>query len=242
MCVYFVREPVRGGKEKVLQEMLANGTKYDRKLTFEGFIHAMTKNKTNILLMIQGFFTNVPWGIIFTFLNDYLSQEQGLSVPASTFLVLMFGIGSALGGVCGGFIGSLCMRVNRILLPLFMSISTLLGILPFLGLLDWNLSGPGFIGISLCLAGGVIANLPSVNVRPCILNVNPPETRGAAMTANNLMINVARGAGPSLITLSQSFFGVSRQYSFNVTVSMIPLRDYLLFMPSHHFTFFSCHS
>ncbi len=219
MVLRFVNEPVRGGKEKVLQEMLASGTKYDRKLTLNGFIHAMTKNKTNIILMLQGFFTNVPWGIIFTFLNDYLSQEQGLSVPTSTFLVFCFGIGSAVGGVYGGIAGGACLKINRALLPLFMAGSTLLGIGPFLGLLDWNLKVIPIYGIILGFSGGMIANLTSVNVRPCILNVNPPETRGAAMTANNLMVNVARGAGPSLITLSQSLFGVSRQFSFNVTVS-----------------------
>lgn len=38
------------------------------------------------------------------------------------------------------------------------------------------------------------------------------------MTAANLMINVARGAGPSLVTLSQRGLGVSRQYSFNLTI------------------------
>mmetsp|Transcript_23667 Transcript_23667/g.35206 ORF Transcript_23667/g.35206 Transcript_23667/m.35206 type:complete len:1045 (+) Transcript_23667:220-3354(+) len=218
MVVLFVSEPVRGGKEKVLQDMIANGTKYDRKLTLNGFIHAMTKNKTNVILMLQGLFTNVPWGIIFTFLNDYLSQEQGLSVPASTFLVLWFGIGSALGGVYGGFCGAWCVRRKRSLLPLFMAVTTFAGIVPFLGLLDLKLNGPSLFAVFLGLSGGCVANLPSVNVRPCILNVNPPETRGAAMTANNLMVNVARGAGPSLITLSQSFFGVSRQYSFNVTL------------------------
>ena len=66
--------------------------------------------------------------------------------------------------------------------------------------------------------GGLIASLPSVNVRPCIINVNPPETRGAALTAANLIINLARGAGPSCITLMGAIWGVNRQFSFNVTV------------------------
>jgi len=219
MVLLFVKEPVRGGKEKVLQEMIANGAKYDRKLTLEGFLHAMTKNKTNVILMLQGFFTNVPWGIIFTFLNDYLSQEQGLSVPKSTLLILWFGLGCAAGGVIGGLCGSWCMRINRTLLPLFMAATTLLGTFPFLGLLDLDLNKDGIqVCILLSFVGGLIANLPSVNVRPCLLNVNPPETRGAAMTAANLMINVARGAGPSLITISQKIFGVTRQYSFNITL------------------------
>jgi len=218
MVLVFVREPVRGGKEKVLQEMIANGTKYDRKLTLEGFLHAMTQNKTNIVLMLQGFFTSIPWGILYTFMNDYFSQEQGLSVPAATLLVLWFGIGMAAGGILGGYIGTICMRINRSMLPIFMAVSTLIGIFPFLGLLDLTLKGKKFLPVFLALTGGCVASLPSVNVRPCLLNVNPPETRGAAMTAANLIINVARGAGPSLITLPQTFFGVSRQYSFNMTI------------------------
>jgi MFS family permease len=218
MVLYFVREPVRGGKEKVLQEMIASGAKYDRKLTLKGFLHAMTQNKTNVILMLQGFFTNIPWGVVFTFLNDYLSQEQGLSVHASTFLILWFGIGSATGMVVGGFIGTKAMRINSALLPLFMALSTALGILPFVGLLNLKLKHAGLLAVFLAFSGGSIPNFPSANVRPCLLNVNPPETRGAAMTAANLMINVARGAGPSLVTLSQRGLGVSRQYSFNLTI------------------------
>lgn len=218
LVLYFVREPVRGGKEKVLQDMIANGTKYDRKLTRDGFIKAMTKNKTNVLLMISGFTTNIPWGIIFTFLNDYLSQEQGLSVPASTYLVFWFGIGAASGGILGGYFGTMAMKVNRTLLPIFMAVSTFFGIFPFFGLLDLDIDGPTLLAIFFSWSGGCIANLPSVNVRPCLLNVNPPETRGAAMTAANLIINVARGAGPSLMILAQSYYGFSRRYSFNVTI------------------------
>jgi translation initiation factor 4G len=36
------------------------------------------------------------------FLNDYLSQEKGFSVPDATFMVMLFGIGCAIGGICGG--------------------------------------------------------------------------------------------------------------------------------------------
>jgi translation initiation factor 4G len=214
-----VREPVRGGKEKVLQALLANGTRYDRKLTKDGFIHAMTKNTTNVILMMQGFLTNLPWGIIFTFLNDYLSQEQGLTVPEATFLVFWFGMGSAAGGILGGYFGTL---VSGNGLPLFMATSTFLGIFPFLGLLDLDLRKFPLLALVFAFSGGCIANLPSVNVRPCLLNVNPPETRAAAMTAANLMIQIARGVGPSLIILLQKLHGVTRQYSFNLSVSVFP--------------------
>jgi len=220
MVLKFVREPLRGGKEQVIQDMIARGTKYDRKLTLNGFINAMTKNHTNVLLLLQGFFTNIPWGIIFTFLNDYLSQEQELTIHEATYLLFWFGVGCGAGGILGGYLGGLVTRINRAFLPLFMAIFTFIGIFPFLGLLDLHLSRHHLISKILAFIGGCVINLPSVNVRPCLLNVNPPETRGAAMTTANLIINVSRGIGPSLITMSDIIWGLSRKFSFNTLIIM----------------------
>jgi translation initiation factor 4G len=64
----------------------------------------------------------------------------------------------------------------------------------------------------------MIASLPSVSVRPCIINVNPPESRGAALTAANLIIQLARGIGPSCITLLSAIFGANRRFSLNITL------------------------
>lgn len=218
LVLRFVKEPVRGGKEKVLQDMLKRGTKYERKLTVKGFLHAMRHNASNVIIMWQGFFSSVPWGIIFTFLNDYLSQERGLSVPDATVLVFWFGIGCALGGVLGGYLGQVTTQMNRSYMPLFMAFTTFLGIAPFLGLLNGNFHSANLISSFYAFAGGSIASLPSVNVRPCLINVNPPETRGAALTAANLIINFARGAGPSFITVTGAIWDVSRQFSFNLTL------------------------
>ncbi|KAL7552613.1 hypothetical protein ACHAWF_015850 [Thalassiosira exigua] len=55
VVMVFVRDPVRGGKEQVLQKMLAHGKKYDRKLTWSQFVSCM-RNASNVLLMLQGFF------------------------------------------------------------------------------------------------------------------------------------------------------------------------------------------
>lgn len=83
MILKFVREPLRSGKEQVTQDMIAKRTKYERKL-LNAFINEIVNNHTNILIMLKDFFTNIPWGIYFTFLNDYLSQEQGLSIHEAT--------------------------------------------------------------------------------------------------------------------------------------------------------------
>ena len=222
LVLLFVKEPIRGGKEQVLQDMLRQGTKYERKLDWVGFLHAMRHNRSNVILMWQGFFSSIPWGIIFVFLNDYLSVNRGFSVQDATLLVAVFGVGCACGGVIGGYWGQILQSRNRSYLPLFMSVTTFIGIVPFLLLLDSTFTHAGFLAITYSFLGGCIESLPSVNVRPCLINVNPPETRGAALTAANLIINVARGVGPSFITLMSAAFGANRQISFNVTVSILP--------------------
>ena len=220
LCVaLLVQEPVRGGKEKVLQDMLRQGKRYDRKLTWGGFLSAMKNNQSNGILMAQGFFSSLPWGIIFVFLNDYLSQERGFSVPDATFIVLVFGVGCAVGGILGGYMGTKIQSIKRSFLPLFMAATTLLGALPFMGLLNGHTTNAhGYWAEMYSFMGGCLASMPAVNVRPVLINVNPPETRGAILTAANLIINIARGVGPSCITLLGSSFNLSRQYSFNITL------------------------
>ena len=216
LVLIFVREPVRGGKERVMQDMLANGVQYKRTITMKGFWHAMTRNESNLLLMAQGFFSSVPWGIVFTFLNDYLSQEQGLSVPDATFLVLVFGIGCGVGSILGGYLGQKCMEKNRKLLPQFMAASTFLAIPSYLAMLDATFDSASFLPCMYAFTGGCISSLPSVNVRPCIINVNPPHLRGATLTSANLIINFARGIGPSFITLSGRLPGLNRCKAMNL--------------------------
>ncbi|CAJ1951268.1 unnamed protein product [Cylindrotheca closterium] len=224
----WVQEPTRGGKEKALQDMLSSGKKYDRQLTLRGFLDAMHKNRSNSILLWQGFFTSLPWGIIFVFLNDFLSQEKGFSVPDATLLVMLFGLGCAIGGIAGGYLGQVCLQYDRKYLPWMMAATTACGILPFIGLLETDFdndyeegktSSVGYLAMTYALLCGSVASLPSVNVRPCIINVNPPETRGAALTASNLFITLGRGIGPSCITLL-GIAGISRRNAFNITLTV----------------------
>lgn len=219
LCLH---EPIRGGKEKVLQKMIESGTRYDKKLSWSQFASSMTRNNSNFLLMMQGFFCNVPWGMMFVFLNDFLSQEKGLTVSDATLVVAMFGFGCAAGGIFGGYLGGMANRANRSYLPLFMALTTYLGILPFLGLLnDPTYTQASWKPCFYAFAGGCLASMPSVNVRPCIINCNPPEIRGAVLTAANLIINAARGTGVS------SFFCLYHPYAFLIGKAH-------LFCPSLH--------
>ena len=198
VTMLFVNEPIRGGKEKVLQRMIASGTRYDKKLTWSQFVASMTRNSSNFLLISQGFFCNIPWGMMFVFLNDFLSQEKGLTVADATFIVAVFGFGCAVGGIIGGIIGGMANQANRSYLPLFMALTTYIGILPFLAMVNGSKYTQAIWKPCVYLFfGGSLASMPGVNGRPCMINCNPPEIRGAVLTAANLVINAARGTGVS---------------------------------------------
>jgi len=55
LCLWLVKEPVRGGKEQAVQTLIAAGSRYERKLDFKGFYKAMRHNPSNRILLWQGF-------------------------------------------------------------------------------------------------------------------------------------------------------------------------------------------
>eukprot|EP00535_Pseudo-nitzschia_heimii_P007271 CAMPEP_0197178478 /NCGR_PEP_ID=MMETSP1423-20130617/3742_1 /TAXON_ID=476441 /ORGANISM="Pseudo-nitzschia heimii, Strain UNC1101" /LENGTH=891 /DNA_ID=CAMNT_0042628227 /DNA_START=237 /DNA_END=2912 /DNA_ORIENTATION=- len=221
LIFFLVEEPIRGGKEEALESVFESGKKYERQLPLKEFIETMYKNDSNWILLWYGFLTSLPWGVVFVFLNDFLSQEKGFSVEEATYLVMLFGVGCALGGIIGGYLGQIFSKGNRSNIPLYMAVSTFFGIFPFIALLNSNFSNhTGIRSQFYAVSAGCIASLPSVNVRPCIINVNPPESRGGALTVTNIFVALGRGIGPSCITLLASIFHYSRQTSFNVTLSL----------------------
>jgi hypothetical protein len=114
-----------------------------------------------------------------------------------------------------------------------MSLSTFFGIFPFWALLNYHkvrlnnnndldthqhhfVILPSTLLPYYAFLGGFIANLPSVNIRPALLSVNLPETRGAVLTATNLLVSLARGIGPVMLTSTMTVFHWNRQTSFQV--------------------------
>lgn len=49
----FVEDPIRGGKEEVLQDIIRRGARYDKKLTWDGFKMSIKKSKSNRIIMVR---------------------------------------------------------------------------------------------------------------------------------------------------------------------------------------------
>ena len=68
---------------------------------FSFFFLKEDRNKQNK----QGLPGSLPWGVMLTYLNDYLSHDKGFTVQAATLMLLLFGLGGGAGVVGGGALG-----------------------------------------------------------------------------------------------------------------------------------------
>ena len=55
----------------------------------------LARTRSNLAVVLQGLPGSLPWGVLVTFLNDFLSQQKGLTVPQAT-LVRAPGVQSSL--------------------------------------------------------------------------------------------------------------------------------------------------
>ena len=66
------------------------------------------------LLLLQSVPGTIPWGALFTFLPDFLTNEAGLRMDYATTLIAFFGVGGSIGGGLGGLVGNrLYMRRSK---------------------------------------------------------------------------------------------------------------------------------
>jgi predicted MFS family arabinose efflux permease len=117
-----------------------------------------------LIIFIQGLPGCLPWGMIFVFLNDYLSEDRGMSVEGATIALTCFGLGGLFGQIIGGWFGQVLYNINPRLQCLLMGTSTIVSVFPMLYLLNTtDIHSAGFY-IMAVLAGFTI-NINGPNVR-----------------------------------------------------------------------------
>ena len=171
-------------------------------------MRVLLRTKTVCLIYLQGIPGCVPWGVINVYLNDYLSQQKGLSVAQATSLLVAFGAGSVGGGILGGLWGQALYNRDKRWQPLLMGASTTLGAAPMM----WLIAAPpgqpfNTVMLPLFLASGAVVSITGANVRAVLLNVTAPEVRGWAFSVFNLMDDLGKGVGPVLVSSLIAVYG-----------------------------------
>jgi len=180
----------------------------------------------------------MPWGFFFTYLVDYYHSNKGYTVEAATGLVTIFGGGAILGGFLGGLLGGRLYQKNTKYLPMLCGACVLGGMVPLMIVVNWSsapvdplaaalaalttlrIPGAGIAApAALGFFGGMVATVPSSNVKAVLINVNPPENRGTIFSLFNLADDLGKGVAPWLIgSVLGVYFG--RVVSYNISMMM----------------------
>lgn len=217
-----VPEPQRGGTEAALQVHFEEtpGFHYAERVTWRK-VGRLLAIPTNVFVIMQGLFGCLPWGMILTFLNDYLSQNKGLAVPTATTVLLVLGIGGGVGVVGGGAMGQWLYNRHKWSMPLFIGGCTILGTAPLWFLVNADVASMLWLAFIAAGAAGMLSGTVGPNMRAMILNVNEPETRGLALALQTMLDDLGKGAGPVLVAAIIGQLG--REAAFNIsTAGWIP--------------------
>jgi predicted MFS family arabinose efflux permease len=216
---WFTEDPKRGNAERQLA--LDETKEYNEKLD----IHKLRKllsTKTVLLLVVQGIPGSVPWGVIYTYFQDFLVHQigpqvpGGISVSQSSIVVTTFGLGAGLGVIAGGFLADYLWPIRYEYVPLMMSVSTTLGALPIYALV--NAPASSLMVYSLVtIPSGFLATLTSASVRTALINVTVPETRGTTFALLTLLDDLGKGLSPLFVAALIEATG-SRYTAFNIAL------------------------
>lgn len=183
------------------------------------------KTKTVILTLIQGAPGCIPWGIVNTFLNDYLSEDCGLSIQAATTVILVFGLGNFFGMIIGGTGGDLLYKQDSRYPVLLSGSMAIFACFPLWilvntthveegGDITWMMAAStGFVS----LLGGIGSGVTGPIVKSTLQNVTLPNARGQAFALLNTFDDFGRGLGPVFVAALIVGLG-GRQAAFNLGI------------------------
>jgi len=227
------REPARGAGEKAIQQELAQGLEYKRRIQLRDYLRLL-RNRTNLYFIFQGIPGTVGWGVIPFWMVTFYTMQKHVSIALATKLSLVIGVGMILGGFVGGLVGDRLHRRSRRYLPLLCGYTTLAGLLFFFAMIHYpfpdqpsagDMTGPLLVGV----VAGFLITITSSNIRAIVLNVNPPENRGAMMSIFTLTDSLGKGAGPYLGGLMIVSLGYIRTMDLS-TLCWIPCALVFLFL------------
>lgn len=224
---YFAEEPVRGGQEDAVEALYQHtGLQYVPVFTAR-YLRSIIKNRTNLLVILQAFPGNIPWGVIIVYLHDFLIQDLGLSAHHALAAISALAGSAFLGILIGGYVGQALYGANSRYLGLFGGVCNILRAVPFYILFGWKrIVGPldvagGPAGPTLFFlllgVGGFIASLSSACSGAMLLNVNLPETRGSIVAMYSVLDDVSKGLGTLFVAMIIPFVG-GRAFAYQLSL------------------------
>ncbi|KAL8438696.1 hypothetical protein Efla_005234 [Eimeria flavescens] len=189
------------------------GSRERQELTLEG-LKGMAKSKTNVLMLIQAFPGNVPWGVLVVYLHDFLRTDVGLSDNVAIASIVAVATASFCGMIVGGMVGGhLYAQSGRKLLR-FCAAACVLRCVPcvmifaFPAVVGKGPEGPALLMlIVLLLAAAFGSTLPTANIGAVLLNVNTAEVRGTICAIYSVLDDISKAMGTVVASLLGALVG-----------------------------------
>ena len=174
--------------------------------------------KSVALILLQGAPGCLPWGVVNSYLNDFLASNRGMSVEKATTVILVFGFGNFLGLVLGGAAGSLLYRRSPRIPPLFAGVMAIAGCFPMWLMINVVYeSTPLPLVALISVLAGLCSGVTGPIVKSTLTNVTLPNTRGQAFALQTTFDDVGRGLGPVFVAMLIANLG-GRTVAFNIAV------------------------
>jgi MFS family permease len=179
---------------------------------------SLLSTPTLVFALLQGAPGCVPWGIVNTYLNDFLSADRGMSVEYATIVVSMFGLGNFFGMLVGGYGGAYMYRLDIRFPALLGGFAATLGCVPFWLLLNTVTSDSAlWTVVPISMSAGLCSGVTGPIIKATLQNVTMQNTRGQAFALFNTFDDLGRGLGPLLVSILITQFG-GRTPAFNIGV------------------------
>ncbi len=193
LLVYFtVRDIPRGSSEPELRDVLVEDI-YRIKLSE---LPLLLKNKSLVLLYLQGFFGVFPWNAIEFWIPTYLAQERGFTEEAIVVTMAIWLIAMVLGNIVGGLIGDYLFRKTPRGRAVFGAIVVFLSA----ALIYLTITAPDYP--SFMIFGALTAfeiPMAAPNVSAAITDVTEPELRSSATSALRTFENIGSAVSPLIV-------------------------------------------
>lgn len=246
---FFIREPMKGAVEPELEKLIAEGYEYNYVIEYDHLLDIITK-KSNVWLMLQGFFLNITVGTLIWLPTLYISKIESLGFSSKTALIASGYLYALLqiGGLASIYFGHLGDKLQRhtysgrivlsafaiaITIPLFImmfsiNIRTLTlvdnpnPVVIFTGLLKEFIINPQMLIMFLLALGATAAqSANSPNWLALLTEVNLPEHRATTFSIANLVNGVGRAAGNIFLGAVLKIISVSTHEPQNYIITMI---------------------
>ena len=204
---YTTEEPKRGLNEEGLSAYRESGYEYQPESLSPAHVASVTSSKTNLLILLQAFPGNIPWGILLVYLHDFLIEDIKFRSDEALVVITILAGAGFIGIVLGGFLGQYAYQRGTKYLALLCSVMSVLRVVPSFFIFGWpymfggqgEVSRGGFL--TVLVIAGISATLAVPGMGAMLLNVNLPETRGTVTALYSVLEDLSKGVGSYLVAM-----------------------------------------